>query len=189
MFKTNKIIIDPGHGGYDWGLRTGKRYNKGYDNCLEKDINLEVANRFAWLCSEHKIPYILTRYGDRYIGLRERCFRANSMGGILFISIHCNYALNSKISGLETYSCRGSYSGKAWAAKFQFVINDLKFTKDRGIKTAGFYVLKHTKMPAILLELGYLSNPSDCKYLNNENNQGLIASRLLEAVRTIANGR
>jgi N-acetylmuramoyl-L-alanine amidase len=181
-----KIVIDPGHGGEDWGLKTGTKCNKGYDGCLEKNINLEVANRFAWFCAKHDISYIMTRYGDRYISLKERCYRANPTRAFLFISIHCNYSISSKVRGLETWYYRGSYSGGAWASKCQFLLKGLEYTWNRGKKAGrNFYVLKHTRMPAILVELGFLSNPEDCKFLNSENNQDLIAEKLFELVRTL----
>jgi len=181
-----KIIIDAGHGGeVDWGLRTGKKYNKGWDGCTEKQINLEIANRFAWFLARHQIPYIMTRWGDRYLSLQERCTKANSSGAILFVSIHCNFALDKRIKGVETYHYRGSHSGKAWAIKFQDLLIGLDYTRNRGVKESGFYVLKHTNMPAILLELGYLSNRSDCKFLNSPSSQDLVAEKLFEVVRTI----
>ncbi len=180
-----KLVIDAGHGANDWGLRTGKTFNKGADGCFEKDINLEVAGRLAYFCSRHNLPYLMTRFGNRYITLTERCFRANSASPSLFLSIHCNYARNPKIYGLETWYYRGSYSGRGWASKFQASLSNLKYTRNRGIKGGTFYVLKHTAMPAVLIELGYLSNPDDCSFLNNEGNQDLVAETIFECVRTL----
>jgi N-acetylmuramoyl-L-alanine amidase len=180
-----KLIIDPGHGGRDWGLRSGKRYNKGYDGCLEKDINMEVANRLSWFCAKHGLPYYMTRFGDRFVNLSDRCYRANNANCALFLSIHCNYARDQRIRGLETWHYKGSYSGSGWAKKCQLLLSRLKFTRDRGVKGGKFYVLKHTSMPAVLVELGFLSNREDCKYLNKEMNQELIAESLFEMVRRL----
>ncbi len=181
-----EICIDAGHGNYDWGLKSGDTYNKGYNGCLEKDINLELANRVAFLCARHNIGYIMTRWGDRYISLSERCKRANQTKAKLFLSIHCNYGKYNNWKGVETWHYENSKTSKGYAEKFQNQLEELKYTKARGIKdTNKFYVLKHTKMPAVLLELGFLSNQKDCEYLDNENNQMLVAVQIWKGIKQV----
>jgi len=182
---TVKVVIDPGHGGYDLGLKTGKKYNKGYNDILEKDINLEVSTRLLWLCMRHGIGAILTRWGDRFISLNERCRVANMTKSKLFLSIHCNYAKKSQYRGIETWFYGSSSRGKVMARRCQNLLVDLRYTDNRGIKDGEFFVLRKTKMPAILVELGFLSNGNDTLYLNNEENQMLIAERLLQFIKEV----
>ncbi len=188
--KLIQVVIDAGHGGdKDWGLNTiikGKRTpNKGYNGILEKDVNLELSMRIAWLCARHSIGFLLTRFGDRYISLSERCKRSNSVKPRLFLSIHNNYALNPKIKGLETFYYQNSTLGKALAEKCQKLLDELGYTRNRYVKGAKFKVLKSTKAPAILVECGYLSNKDDATFLNNENNQMLIAAQIFELIREV----
>lgn len=190
--KKIDIVIDGGHGGFDWGLNTqveGKRVpHRGYHDISEEDINLEISNRIAFYFAQHSIGYVLTRWGDRYIGLRDRCRIANNSRAKLFLSIHCNYALNSAIRGIETFHYKGSKKGPVIAQKVQNSLTQLKYSHNRGIKEGLFYVLKHTIMPSIIVELGFLSNKTDAEYLNNTNNQEVIAYNIFDAVRKHING-
>lgn len=184
--KDIRIVIDPGHGGKDWGLRTGKTYNKGYNEILEKNINLEIATRLGWLCSRHEIGFLLTRWGDRYISLSERCKRANLTKARVFLSIHCNYAMNKQVKGVETWFYGGSEQGKAYAKKCQSLLAEIGYTKNRGLRDSKeFYVLKHTKMTSVLLELGFLQNKDDANYLDNENNQMQIATQIFQFIKEV----
>jgi len=183
MFKDFKVILDPGHGGSDWGLKTGEKYNQGYMGLLEKDINLEVANRVAWFCANHGIGYILTRYGDRFIGLPDRIRVSNNSKAKLFISIHCNYALNEKVRGVETWYFKNSNTGKNLAKKLQEKLLSLKYTIDRKIQAGSFFVLRNSIMPAVLVELGFLQNKDDALFLADENNQNRVAYLVFEFIK------
>jgi len=182
--KDIQVVIDPGHGGKDSGA-VRERGKVGLENVLEEDIVLEVSNQLAWFCARHKIGYLMTRWGDRYISLKERCRRAGQTKAKVFISIHCNAVRSYKPRGLEVFSCKGSKRGEVLALKCYSRLRELEYTKERGTKIAKFYVLKKTKMPAILIELGFISNKEDMKYLIDENNQTLIASKIFEFIREI----
>jgi len=189
--KQIKIIIDPGHGGKDLGLNTvvkGKRTpNRGYKGVMEKDINLEVSTRVAWLCARHGMGHLLTRYGDRFISLKERCQRANRTKAKLFLSIHCNYSPSfSSIKGVETWYYKKSRTGFLYASRCQKLLMEDPYSRNRGIKsTEVFYVLKKTNMSAVLVELGYLSNPRDALYLDKEENQMKIATQLWQFIKEV----
>jgi len=178
--KVISVVIDPGHGGKDSGA-IRERSKIGLENVLEEDIVLEVSNRLAWFCARHKIGYLMTRWGDRYISLKERCKRANQTKAKVFISIHCNAVKNQKAKGIEVWYL----SGKILAKKSLKYLKELNFTKNRGIKKGRFYVLRRTKMKAILIELGFISNKEDTKYLINENNQSMIAEKIFEFIKEV----
>jgi len=171
-----KIILDADHGGKDPGC-------KGFSGTLEKNICLEITNRLAFFLSRHSIGYMLTRWGDRFISLDERCKRANQTNAKIFVSIHCNAVVDKSIKGFEVWYYGKSKKGKDLAHGCQACLHQLKFTKNRYTKSGTFRVLKKTKMSAILVELGFLTNEEDEKYLNDENNQSMVAEKLFEFIR------
>ena len=104
--------------------------------------------------------------------LSEVCSRANSLEADLFISIHCNSVESPYAEGTETWYCSGSEDGRLLAECIQDQIVDSMSTVDRGIKEAvpgknGLYVLTNTDMPAVLVELAFISNEDDEKILRN----------------------
>ena len=95
------------------------------------------------------------------------CRTANSAGADLFVSIHCNSAVNRAAKGTETFCYTGSHKSEKLAECIQKQLVDTMGTTDRGVKDgSGLYVLKHTAMPAVLTELAFISNPKEEKYLN-----------------------
>ena len=179
------IVIDPGHGGGDPGavgrlpdgFPTGlpERLRRGRTVIFEKDVNLDVAQRLdGWLRGRGYLT-LMTRTQDLAGGdvpytnvgadLSARVNIANTARADLFISIHAN-ALSSKSTGTETfrfYSSTGTANRLARSVHRQVV--DRLQLPDRGVKTAGFYVLRNTKMPAILVESAFLSNPNEAELL------------------------
>ena len=104
--------------------------------------------------------------------LSEVCHRANKLEADLFISIHCNSVESPYAEGTETWYCSGSEAGRLLAGCIQDQIVDSMNTVDRGIKEAvpgknGLYVLTNTDMPAVLVELAFISNEDDEKLLRN----------------------
>ncbi|WKV07866.1 N-acetylmuramoyl-L-alanine amidase [Thermoanaerobacterium sp. CMT5567-10] len=156
------IVVDPGHGGSDSGA-----VGYGY---FEKDINLSVSLKLRDVFKANNVDIILTRDKDVTLGLSERCDIANKNKADYFISIHCNSFKDSSAKGTETYSYPRSISGAKLAKGVQqTIVANLK-TIDRGIKTANFYVLHHTNMPAILVELGFITNKEDLDLILNKQN-------------------
>ena len=200
------IVIDAGHGGKDPGA-----VNPVY-GVTEKEVNLAVATYLeAELALFHPyIKTFMSRKTDVFISLKNRCIKANSiMAGSsfkldsfkpadLFLSIHTNAREVKGKYGLEieTYYYRGSMKGKRFAEAIQkaLVSSDNSIpTINRGVKVGerwskkrerymSFYVLKHTKMPAVLVELGFLSDTEECIYLSNSRNQKIIGQVLSDAL-------
>jgi len=198
------IVIDAGHGGKDSGA-----VNKSYI-VREKEINLAVATYLeAELKLNYpNITTFMSRDTDVFISLKNRCIKANyimqedaskpAIKADLFLSIHTNAREVKGKYGLEieTYYCRGSEKGKKFAEAIQeALVSDQNTipTIDRGVKVGErwskkrerympFYVLKHTKMPAVLVELGFLSDIEECIYLSNVRNQRLMAQVLSNAL-------
>lgn len=164
MTKTNKenymykICIDPGHGGKDPGAVNGKYQ--------EKDFNLDIAKKLAFfLESEGEFEIIFTRTEDVYVSLDDRCKIANKSKCNIFVSIHINSATNPSANGIETL-CFGEFQDRNLAKYIQKALITATKAKDRGVKhTNMLYVITNTKMPAVLVEAGFLSNREDLESL------------------------
>lgn len=159
------IVIDPGHGGKDSGSRA---IRNGKTILNEKDINLDIALRLNRMLQAAGANTYLTREDDTYIGLYERPEKANALGGDLYISIHNNSSDSTGASGTEVYYYRKSNEadyGIDTAGFAKLVQKELIQNiglKNRGAKSEPAYaVLNKTKMPAIIIEGGFLSNDTD----------------------------
>ena len=174
---TVKVVIDPGHGGKDPGA--------GEYPVYEKYIVLGA----AWILYNYLrslgIEVSLTRKSDDYVTLSRRVSIANIGKADLFISLHCNSAENPHAKGYEVlvYN-RHSRAGEI-AEKILLQFSDLPLL-NRGIKERkDLYVLKHTRMPAILIELGFISNQDDYIFLTNPEDIGWQMKLLGDAIESL----
>lgn len=154
-----KVFINPGHapnGNHDPGAvnaKTGLR---------ESDVVAAVGTYTAQYLINAGVAATVLQHDD----LETICDTANASGADLFISIHCNAADSAAALGTETYCYPSSSAGQALADAVQRQIVDSLHTVDRGVKLAvpgvnGLYVLNNTVMPAILVELAFISNDHD----------------------------
>ncbi len=175
LLSQSIICVDPGHGGSDPGA-------VGH-GLQEKNINLDVANRFYSLLKNAGYKPYLTRSNDSTVSLSSRTTYANNLGAHRFISIHCN-AANQSANGTETfcYSGGSSTSFRLRDNTNPFVVQALN-TKNRGCKTADFYVVKYTSMPAILCELAFIDNASDAAKLGDAYYRQKAAEALLSGLK------
>ncbi|MDD5719367.1 MAG: N-acetylmuramoyl-L-alanine amidase [Candidatus Krumholzibacteria bacterium] len=206
------VVIDPGHGGSDPGVA-------GVGGLLEKDINLEVGLRLAEYLRQQGLQVVLTRQDDRHLGLAERAEIANTAGGDLFISLHCNAWYNGAARGLETYflsPAKSDWSQSVEALEnrdhtaaddVEFIVWDLVQNRyisassdlaeviqaevshalglpDRGVRQAGFRVLVGAWMPAVLIEMGFLTHPDEARQLRNDRYQRALARAVGDAILT-----
>lgn len=169
------IIIDAGHGGRDPGA-----INNKYQ---EKDFALNISRYVVDLLQSNNFIVIPTRINDYFLKLFERVTYSNLINADLFVSIHINSAKNPSAQGIETYHYPGSTKGKILANRVHSKIKQsIKDFEDRGIKTSSaLYILRETKCPAILLELGFISNNHDLNLLKQEDIQ-------IEFAKAITNG-
>ncbi|NJE53812.1 N-acetylmuramoyl-L-alanine amidase [Thermococcus sp. 21S9] len=169
------ICVDAGHGGTDPGAVA--------NGVEEKDINLAIALKVAKLLEEDGAKVVLTRDGDYYVSLSDRVSIANSAGCDIFISIHANAASDTSASGFEVYHYYGSTKGNLLATYVDEEIAKEIPLKNRGVKEAGFYVIKYTTMPAILIETGFVTNTYDVSIITDENYQWKYAYAILHGVQ------
>ena len=186
IFK-NVLVLDAGHGGHDPGAQ-----NNGIN---EKDLTHKIIytlmkDKFAGNAPDTKVYW--TRTNDSYITLANRAAFAKSVGADAFISLHMNSATSKSANGTEVYysvsNNKTSFSGitsKAMANLFRKqLLADLK-TTNRGTKTAAYYVLKHNTVPAILIELGFISGNSDYSKLTNATFQKNAANSIYKSIQTM----
>ncbi len=148
-FKT--VIIDPGHGGRDLGASDSYIY--------EKHINLDVSRRLERALQDAGFKTVMTRTRDEFLALSERSSKANRYRNAVFVSVHFNSAYRLSAMGIETFY-RSSNAEKFAALVQKELIKNVGAT-DRGVKTANFSVLRHTKHPSILVEGGFISNKTE----------------------------
>lgn len=171
------IILDAGHGGVDGGTSS--------EDVLEKNINFAVVMYMKELLEEAGVEVRLTRSGDDFMDVSERAEFANQNKEDvdLFVSIHCNYFEDdASVSGLEAYYYTGDDGGQACAERMIEVLKGNEDIKVRSAKHGGYYVLKYTEIPSVLVEMGFLSNQADCEKLNSAEYQKLLAEELAKAI-------
>ena len=157
------VCIDPGHAASTPGKRS-------FDEALrEYEFNRDVAKRLKKHLERHGVKTMFSCDLDtpKDISLSERCKTANNAKADLFVSIHANAfgtAWNDA-NGWEIFYCKGSSRGKILAECIQKESIPFLSLRNRGIKTDGLYVTKHTKMPAVLVEHGFYSNYSEMQLL------------------------
>ena len=171
-----KIVLNPGHGPKNSGVFDPGAV--GPAGTREADVNLAVAKLLQPLLEAAGAQVPLIRDGD----LADVVARANSAGADYFVSIHCNAASSSAAHGTETYIYRDTSQAKELATAIQAAAVAELGTADRGVKTADFYVLRKTAMPALLIELAFISNPAEERLLADQDTQRRVALALADTI-------
>lgn len=146
------VIIDAGHGGRDIGGHRGKVY--------EKHLALDTAMRIEYYLKRKGYRTVMIRKTDNFVSLSQRAAIANRYRNAIFISVHYNSTWKRHVQGIETFY--HSSKSKALAEACHYGMHSKVSAGDRGVKYARYYVLRHTKHPAILLEGGFLSHSGEC---------------------------
>ncbi len=181
--KDKVICIDPGHGGSDSGA-IGKV-------SMEKNITLTLSKKVQKLLEQAGAKVVMTRTTDVDVyapndgaveELQARCDIANNAKADVFVCIHIDSFSTGEATGVTSY-----YNSKTpydFALAKYLHLQNMKATSfdDRGIKTANFYVLLHTNMPATLLELGFISNYNEEMALNTEEQQDGFANSIVQGL-------
>jgi N-acetylmuramoyl-L-alanine amidase len=163
------IIVDAGHGGSDRGARARSGLH-------EKYIALDTAQRLAKVLRSRGFRVIETRQSDYFITLGSRVNASNRENGAIFVSVHYNWAPRSYARGIEIYY----YNPRSRPLAANILQRTLRAypTLNRGVKRNNYYVLRNNRRPAVLCELGFLSNPQDNGYAQNP----ACRQRLAEAI-------
>ncbi len=178
-----KIFIDQGHN--PSGFNTGAEGN----GLREQDITYNVGIQLAQLLRQDERFEVLTSRTciSQIVGysnstsLEERVWRANWWGADYFLSIHCNSSTNPTATGSEIFVYRSQTRAYFMAQDILQQISEQLQMRNRGVKiNPAYYVLRNTNMPALLIELAFITNPSDAQKL--ENDQALFAQAIYDGL-------
>ena len=214
--KVTKIVIDPGHGGHDFGTSSASGLH-------EKELVLDIAKRLGdLLTDELGAQVIYTRTDDTFVPLESRTALANAQKADLFLSLHANFSRHKSIAGPETFilnlagsreamelaATENASSGRSvfelqnlvrqialndkvaesreFATHVQAGLKSLGSGKDRGVKRAPFMVLIGASMPSILAEIGFLSNSREAALLKTPAYRQRVAQALAKGIAKYA---
>jgi N-acetylmuramoyl-L-alanine amidase len=195
------IVIDAGHGGRDNGA-------KG-NGLVEKELTLDTAFRVEKLLQMNGFRTVLTRKDDTFVSLPDRTELANQFDPSIFVSIHFNNSVSSSAVGLETFYASAKVApdpewswvgffakrkpldyldtGENLAGFIQAALVTHTDGGNRGAKAQAFYVIRHTRAPAVLVEGGFLSNPFEARLIANPEYRERLAVAIVEGVVHYAN--
>ena len=176
------IVIDPGHGGHDEGAR-GPRGSR------EKDVALAIALRLERHLQKMGCRVHLTRRQDRFVPLRERAEIANRARAAAIVSIHANSFYDGSVHGTETWIADKKSSTPALRAKSRELARKVQsalvrtmHARDRGVREGRYVVLRAAKVPAIIIETGFLSHPATERLLVNKRWQDRLGKEIAKAI-------
>ncbi len=166
------VVLDPGHGGHDRGASFGYVF--------EKHLALDTARRVAELLQQSGLRVVMTRSDDTFIPLPGRAAVGNRYSNAIFVSIHYNDN-KSGGSGVEAYyHFSGSYS---LAAYIQAYLVQRTKLPNRGVKHANFHVIRNTtRNPAVLIECGFVSNPTERSRMMTGEFRARIAEGIAQGI-------
>ncbi|MDN4492143.1 N-acetylmuramoyl-L-alanine amidase [Ureibacillus aquaedulcis] len=162
------VALDAGHGAHDPGaVKNG---------LSEKNMTLAIALKVRDILKQSGIEVVMTRSTDTYLSLDERVSVAQKSGADIFVSLHMNSATNTSASGTETYYTNAGTTSRATASKalaefIQERLVDELGTKDRGEKTENYRVIYKNSLPAVLVEMGFISNTAEAKLINTHQTE------------------
>ena len=190
----NKVVyLDAGHGGYDPGA--------SYFGISEKSLTLAIQSRVKAKLEAEGYQVVTTRTSDKYVDLTDRSHAANASESDIFVSIHINASGSSAAQGIETYyyqpyaeypsRINATYHANptrlsmsdTLANAIQSSLINATGAQNQGVKRQTFAVLRETTAPAVLLELGFLSNPQEAARLNTSAYQETLANAIVAGIK------
>lgn len=173
--SSTTIVIDAGHGGFDRGGIRGQRVS-------ESMMTLDVALRLRSILQASGYRVVMTRSTDVFVPLGARVAIANSYRDAIFVCIHFNSATRRGANGIETYFYRSDSLRLASAIHYNVV--GATPTPNRGVRRRGFFVLRKTSIPSVLVECGFLTNPTEAQYAQSSAYRQKLAEAIGRGVRS-----
>jgi len=168
------VVIDAGHGGHDRGGIPGQ-------SVAEKDMTLDVAQRLRNVLAASGYRVVMTRDSDVFVPLGTRVAIANSYRNAIFVCIHFNATKRAGASGIETYFY--SRDSLPLASAIHYFVTGGAPSANRGVRRRGYYVLRRTSVPAVLVECGFLTNPTEAAYAQSASYRQKLAEEIAAGVR------
>jgi len=177
--KKNKfyVVIDPGHGGPDSGAI-------GIGGLRETDVVLDVSKIVTNILNKKGVKVKMTRTNEIDLDLGPRVSMANNTKADIFVSIHANASVGKKrnINGLETFYYSG-WKGRLLAEKIQKqIIKVSPGSPDRGVRRGSYFVIKQTNMPAVLVEIGFITGKLDGSRLSKDMHRERVAYAIARGI-------
>ncbi len=174
---STTVVIDPGHGGFDRGGIPRQRVP-------ESMMNLDVALRLRSVLQSYGYRVVMTRDTDVFIPLGTRVAIGNSYRDAIFVCIHFNATPRSSASGIETYF----YSSQSLplASAIHYYVAGGAPSANRGVRRRGFFVLRRTTIPSVLVECGFLTNPTEANYAQNAAYRQKLAMEIAHGIQNRA---
>jgi N-acetylmuramoyl-L-alanine amidase len=172
--STTTVVVDAGHGGYDRGGIPGQRV-------AEKEMTLDVAQRLKKVLAANGYRVVMTRDSDVFVPLGTRVAIANSYANSIFVSVHFNSAKRSGASGIETYFY--DRESLPLASAIHYFVAGGAPSSNRNVRRRGYYVLRKTSVPAVLVECGFLTNPTEAAYAQTTSYRQKLAEEIAAGVR------
>jgi N-acetylmuramoyl-L-alanine amidase len=172
--SSTTVVIDAGHGGYDRGGIPSQIVS-------EKEMTLDVAQRLKKTLSANGYRVVMTRDSDVFIPLGTRVAIANSYSNAIFVSIHFNSAKRSGAGGIETYFY--SRESLPLASAIHYFVAGGAPSSNRNVRRRGYYVLRKTAIPAVLVECGFLTNPTEAALAQTAPYRQKLAEEIAAGVR------
>lgn len=171
------VVIDAGHGGLDAGAMWG--------GVAEKTLTLAIAGNVEKYLKARGISTAMTRRSDVQRSLEARAAVANGFRRSLFVSIHCNADSRHEARGIETFYFGAE--GRRLASCIHSRLGTRTATPNRGLKQAGYSVLRKTSCPAALVECGFLSSPAERRLLTTVKYQDRVARAIADGIVSTLN--
>jgi N-acetylmuramoyl-L-alanine amidase len=178
ILKNKKIMIDPGHGGRDRGATGGK-------GTIEKRLTLKTGQLLYNKLKAKGANVFLTRSNDQYLSLGTRVSMSHYQNVDAFISLHYDSINNHTVRGMTSYYYHSSQ--KALASNIHKSAQAQTGLKDRGVRVGNYHVVRENRQTAVLLELGYLSNPTEELLLNTNQYQEQVTNGIVEGLASYFN--
>lgn len=168
------VVIDAGHGGLDRGGIPGQPV-------AEKTMTLDVALRLRQVLEASGYRVVMTRDSDVFVPLPARVAIANSYRNAVFVCIHFNAARHGGANGIETYFY--SRDSLPLASAIHYYVSRGAPSSNRGVRRRGYYVLRKTGIPAVLVECGFLTNPTEAQYAQTVSYRQQLAEEIARGIR------
>ncbi|EYO75319.1 N-acetylmuramoyl-L-alanine amidase [Staphylococcus aureus DAR3933] len=165
------IVLDPGHGGSDQGASSNTKYKS-----LEKDYTLKTAKELQRTLEKEGATVKMTRTDDTYVSLENRDIKGDA-----YLSIHNDALESSNANGMTVYWYHDNQ--RALADTLDATIQKKGLLSNRGSRQENYQVLRQTKVPAVLLELGYISNPTDETMIKDQLHRQILEQAIVDGLK------
>ncbi|MCG1815913.1 N-acetylmuramoyl-L-alanine amidase [Staphylococcus epidermidis] len=169
--KGKTIVLDPGHGGSDQGASSSTP-----SKSLEKNYTLKTAKELKKLLNKEGAHVKMTRSNDKYVSLDDRNIKSDA-----FISIHNDALDSSNANGVTVYWFKDKQ--ESLAQTLNSAIQKKALLTNRGSRQQNYQVLRQTDIPAVLLELGYISNPTDESMINDQLHRQVVEQAIVDGLK------